>query len=268
VGEAQAAAELARAEALAAGGSLAEREAEAARFARAAREGERRMAAAAVRRAEGERAAAQAALSGAEAGGRGERVALRAPADGVLLRLLRESGGPVAAGAPVAEVGDPAALEAELDLLTAQAVRVRPGAAAELVAWGGPPLPGRVGRIDPAAFTKVSALGVEEQRVHVVITPDGDPAGWGRLGDGWAVEGRVVVAARDDALLVPAAALFRLGETWAAFAVEGGRARLRRLEVGEQGEGVVAVTAGLSEGEAVVLHPSDRLGDGARVAPR
>ncbi len=268
VAEAQAGADLRRAEALAAGGALAEREAEAARFAVAARGEERRMAEGAVRRADGELQAARAALGGAEAGGRGERVVLRAPADGVLLRLLRESGGPVAAGTPVAEVADPAALEVELDLLTSQAVRVAKGAPAALLAWGGPPLPGRVARIDPAAFTKVSALGVEEQRVHVVVEPAGDPAGWRRLGDGWSVEGQVVVAARDDALLAPAMALFRLDDGWAAFAVEGGRARLRRLEVAEQGDGVVAVTAGLQAGEALVLHPSDRLEDGARVAPR
>jgi len=267
--EAQAAADLARAEALAAGGSLPAAEAEAARFARAARAEELRMAGSARRRAEAERAAARAALGGAEAGGRGERVALRSPVDGVVLRLARESGGPVAAGAPVAEVGDPTALEIELDLLTVQAVRVRPGAEAEIVGWGGPaPLRGRVRRVDPSAFTKVSALGVEEQRVHVVVEPAGDPLAWSRLGDGYAVEGRVVVAARGDALLAPAMALFRSGDRWAVFAVEAGRARLRPIDVAEQGAGDVAVTSGLAEGAVLVLHPSDKLSDGARVVAR
>jgi len=267
--EAQATADLARAEALAAGGSLAAADAEAARYARAARGEELRMAESARRRAEGERAAARAALGGAEAGGRGERVVLRSPVDGVLLRLLRESAGPLAAGTPVAEVGDPTALEIELDLLTTQAVRVRPGAAVEIVGWGGPtPLPGRVRRVDPSAFTKVSALGVEEQRVHVVVDPAGDPLAWSRLGDGYAVEGRVVVAERRDALTAPAMALFRSGSRWAVFAVEDGRARLRLIDVAEQGDGEVAVTAGLAEGARLVLHPSDKLADGVRVVAR
>jgi len=269
VGDAQAAADLARSEALAAGGSLPAREAEAARFSRAAQAEALSMAGSALRRAEGERAAARAALSGAEAGGRGERVALRAPVDGVLLRVLRESAGPVAAGTPIAEVGDPAALEVELDLLTTQAVRVRPGAAVEIVRWGGPSaLPGRVRRIDPSAFTKVSALGVEEQRIHVVVDPAGEPRAWSRLGDGYAVEGRVVVADRADALKAPAMALFRSGERWAAFAVEGGRARLRLVDVAESGDGEVAITSGLSPGARVVLHPSDKLAEGVRVAER
>ncbi len=265
----EAAAALARAEALAAGGSLAGRELELAGFARRARAEERVMAGHAVRRAAGEVAAARAMLAGAEAGGRGERVVLRSPAAGRVLRVHRESEGPVAAGAPLFEVGDPAALEVELDLLTAQAVRVRPGAAVALVGWGGEgALAGRVRRVDPSAFTKVSALGVEEQRVHVVVDPAPGPEAWGALGDGWAVEAEVVVAERPEAVKAPAGALFRVGDRWAVFAVEGGRARLREVEIGERSAAEVAILRGLSPGERLVLHPTDKVGDGVKVRAR
>lgn len=265
----EAAAELARAEALAAGGSVAGRELELARFARRARAEERVMALHAVRRAAGEAAAAKAMLSGAEAGARGERVVLRAPASGLVLRLLRESEGPVAAGTPLLELGDPGALEVELDLLTTQAVRVRPGAAVALLGWGGDgALAGRVRRVDPSAFTKVSALGVEEQRVHVVVDPAPGEEGWAVLGDGWAVEAELVVAERADAVKAPAGALFRSGGRWAAFAVEGGRARLRPLEVAERSGTEVALTSGPEPGTRLILHPTDQVADGARVAAR
>jgi HlyD family secretion protein len=220
----------------------------------------------AVARAAGESEAARAALEG-RAASAGERVVLRSPASGRVLRVERESEGPVAAGAPILEVGDCSALEVELELLTTQAVRVRPGARAEIVRWGGEvPLAATVRRIDAAAYTKLSALGVEEQRVHAVLDPKGE--GWDRLGDGYSVEARVVVAERPDALLVPASALFREGARWATFVVAGGRARLRTVEIAEQGEGVVAVAAGLEAGERVVLYPTDALKDGVRVRAR
>ncbi len=264
----EAAAEHRRAEALAAGGSAAGRELEQAVFARRARAEEHAMAGHAARRAAGEVAAARALLAGAEAGSRGERVVLRSPASGLVLRLLRESEGPVAAGTPLLEVGDPAALEVELELLTTQAARVRPGAAVSLTGWGGAAaLPGRVRRVDPSAFTKVSALGVEEQRVHVVVDPA--PGGdWAGLRDGWAVEGAVVVAERADALKAPAGALFRAGEGWAVFAVEDGRARRRAVEVAERSAAEVAVVGGLSPDARLVLHPTDQVTEGARIRPR
>jgi HlyD family secretion protein len=145
-----------------------------------------------------------------------------------------------------------------------------------LVGWGGPlPREGRVRRVDPSAFTKVSALGVEEQRVHVVVDPVPGPEAWiappgggGGLGDGYAVEAEVVVAGRADALKAPAGALFRSGDRWAAFVVEGGRARLRHLEVAERSAAEVAVVAGLVVGERLILHPTDKVSDGVRVAPR
>lgn len=262
----QAGRDLARARELSAGGSMSAADVEGAELARRAREAEAAMSVAAVRRAAGEAEAARAALAGAEARS-GERVALRAPATGRVLRVLHESEGPVAAGTPILELGDPGLLEAEIDLLTAQAVRIRPGARVELVGWGGGgALPGRVRSIDPAAFTKVSALGVEEQRVHVVVVPDGP--GWERLGDGWAVEGRITVSDRADALRVPAAALFRHGERWATFVVEAGRARLAPVDVAESTGVEAAVAAGLAEGARVVVHPSDKVRDGVRVTVR
>lgn len=259
----QAERDAARARQLAAGGSISPADAEGSELARAARAEEARMAASAVRRAAGEAEAARAALAGAEARS-GERVALRAPASGVVLRVHRESEGPIAAGTPILDVGDPTQLEAEIELLTVQAVRLRSGAAVELVRWGGDAaLPGRLARVDPAAFTKVSALGVEEQRIHAVVVPAA--AGWASLGDGFSVEARIAVSERADALLVPSAALFRDRDRWAVFVVDGGRARLRRIEVAESTPAHAAVAAGLDEGDLVVLHPPDKVADGSRV---
>jgi HlyD family secretion protein len=137
----------------------------------------------------------------------------------------------------------------------------------EVVRWGGEGvLSGQVRRVEPAAFTKISALGVEEQRVLVIVDPTGE--GWDRLGDGFSLEARVVVAAREDALLVPASALFRRGDRWATFVVEGGRARLREVTIAEQGESQAAIASGLAEDERVVLHPTDALGEGTRVQAR
>lgn len=257
-----------RAAALAVAGSSAASDTEAAAAARSARQEEARMASAAARRAAADAEGARAALASTEGAARGERVVLRSPIDGRVLRVQRESEGPVAAGAPLLEVGDPASLEVDLELLTADAVRIRPGSAVEVLRWGGETaLEGTVARVDPAAYTKVSALGVEEQRVHVVVVPAGSD-GWARLGDAFAVDARVVLAERADALRVPASALFRDGAGWAAFVVEGGRARHRAVAPAELGELDVAVSSGVAEGERVVLHPTDELADGVRVTLR
>ena len=259
----QAGRDRARAAVLAADGAIPPSEAERASAAAATAAEEARVARHAVARAGAEAEAARAALEGRTASA-GERVLLRAPAAGRVLRLERESEGPVAAGAAILEVGDCTALEVDLELLTTQAVRVRPGARAEVVRWGGEaPLAAVVRRLDSAAYTKLSALGVEEQRVHAVLDPLGDS--WDRLGDGYSVEARVIVSERAGAVLVPASALFRDGARWATFVVAGGRARLRRVEVAEQGDGVVAAAAGVEVGERVVLYPTDALRDGVRV---
>jgi HlyD family secretion protein len=193
-------------------------------------------------------------------------VEARAPVGGQVLRVLEESERIVVAGTPLLEVGDPAALEVVSDLLSRDAVRVTPGARVLVEDWGGPgALEARVRRVEPSGFTKISALGVEEQRVNVIsdlVAPEP------RLGDGYRVEVRIVVWEGADAVQVPASALFRLGDEWAVFVVEGGRARRRIVAVGELGSFEAEIREGLAEGEVVVLHPSDRLRDGARVARR
>ncbi len=196
-------------------------------------------------------------------------VTLRAPVDGAVLRVLQESRAVVQAGTVIMEVGDPRDLEVEVDLLSADAVRVRPGMPAWLDQWGGgDPVAGIVRRVEPFAFTKVSALGIEEQRVNVRIAPAPGAAFPESVGHGFRVMARIEVARADDALVVPLGAIFRAGDDWAVFRVEDGVARLRRVAVGLMGEGAVAVTEGLAAGDVLVLHPSDRVGDGVRVTAR
>lgn len=190
-------------------------------------------------------------------------VEVRAPEGGQVLRVLEESERIVAAGTPLVELGDPAALEIVVDVLSSDAVRIRPGAPVLVEEWGGDrPLQARVRRVEPSAFTKVSALGVEEQRVNVLADLREAPLG---LGDGYRVEARIVVWEAPDVLRAPASALFRSGKRWAVFAVEDGVARRREVEVGHRGTDAVEVLGGLDAGERVILHPGDRLEDGARV---
>jgi HlyD family secretion protein len=261
---AQAERERARARSLAAAGSITARDLDAAEL--VADEGTHavEMAQAAVIRAERETQATQALLSARMVPG-GKGVDVRAPAAGRVLRVLQESEGPVAAGTPLLEIGDPERIELRLDLLTTEAVRVRPGAVVDLVNWGGDGvLPGRVRMVEPSAFTKVSALGVEEQRVYVLVDP-GSPGAWAPLSDGYAADGRVVVAEKADALQVPAGALFRSDGGWALLVVADGRARLRPVRVGDSSGTGVEVTEGIAAGERVIVHPSDRVRDGSRV---
>jgi HlyD family secretion protein len=194
-------------------------------------------------------------------------VAVKSPVDGAVLRVLTESAGVVAAGAPLVEVGDPAALEIVMDVLSADAVAIKAGAEAWIEHWGGGRLDARVRLVEPSGFTKVSALGVEEQRVNVVGDFAGDPAARAALGDGYRVHARVVVWQQPDAVRVPLSALFRDGDRWAVFAVAGGRAEKRTVEVGRRGDREAQVLSGLSEADRVVVHPGDRLNTGARVKP-
>jgi HlyD family secretion protein len=192
-------------------------------------------------------------------------VVVRAPAPGRVLRVLQESEGPVAAGTPILEIGDPGHMELRLDLLTSEAVRVRPGAPVDLVNWGGAGiLRGTVRLVEPSAFTKVSALGVEEQRVYVIVDPV-DPAGWAPLADGFAADGRIVVGERRDAVAAPLGGLFRADGGWAVFVAEDGRARLRKVRLGDASGTAVEIVEGLAPGEVVVVHPGDKVRDGGRV---
>ncbi len=195
--------------------------------------------------------------------------AIRSPIDGVVMKRLRESEAVVPAGEPLLELGDPRRLEIVSDLLSTDAVKVRPGAPVVLEQWGGDhPIRARVRRVEPSGFVKVSALGVEEQRVNVVMDFD-DPLGaWSALGDGYRVEVRIVVWEGDGVLKVPTSSLFRRGDDWAVFAVSGGRAEMRVVEVGRRNGAYAEVVSGLREGEPVVLHPSDSLRDGSRVTAR
>ena len=198
------------------------------------------------------------------AGGR-PCVAARAPVAGQLLRVFEESERIVAPGTPLVEIGDPASLEIVVDILSTDAVRVSPGARLLVEDWGGEgTLEGRVRQIEPSAFTKVSALGVEEQRVNV-IADLGAPEP--RLGDRYRVEARIVVWEGEDVIQVPASALFRHGAVWAVFVVDRGAARLREVRVGHQAAFDAEIERGLDVGETVILHPNDRVRDGARVAP-
>jgi HlyD family secretion protein len=269
-----------RAERLRAAGTLSAEALEEAQLAltRARREADaaRESASAAAHEVEVARAALIAARTGASAASdpapdptadpgcaTGPCIEVRAPVAGSVLRVLEESERIVLAGAPLVEIGDPARLEIVVDVLSTDAVRIRPGADVWIEQWGGDrPLRAKVRRIEPSAFTKVSALGVEEQRVNVLADLLEGAEG---LGDGYRVEARIVVWESPEVLRVPASALFRAGEAWAVFAVENGRARQREIELGERGSAQAEVRGHLVEGERVILHPSDRLADGARV---
>ena len=194
---------------------------------------------------------------------------LAAPVDGVVLRRHFESARPVQAGEPLVEIGDPAGLEVEVDVLSADAVRLREGMRVELLRWGGEPaLSGRVRRIEPGGFTKTSALGVEEQRVWTIVELTGDPQAWQRLGEGYRVNARFVLDQREDVLRVPASGVFRHGDGSAVFHVDGRRARLTPVQTGLRGGGWVEIIDGLDEGARVVVHPDRELEDGSRVKQR
>ncbi len=196
-------------------------------------------------------------------------VTVYSPVGGRVLRVLKESEGVVASGTPLVEIGDPDKLEVVVDLLSTDAVRVRPGQRVILESWGGEePIEGVVRRVEPSGVTKVSALGVEEQRVDVIIDFAGPPERRLGLGHGYRVEPRIVLWESNDALKVPLSALFRESERWAVFIEEGSRAVLRSVELGQQNGLEAEVASGLQRGERVVLHPGDRVSAGSRVRER
>lgn len=198
------------------------------------------------------------------------RLEIRPPVDGKVLRVFQESAAVVTPGTRLLELGDPADLEMVIEVLSTDAVKIAPGNRVVVERWGGDePLAGRVRLVEPAAFLKVSALGVEEQRVNVVADFTDPLEKRKTLGDAYRVEARVVVWAADDVVKVPAGALFRgPGGRWAVFAVRGGRARVTAVELGRSNGIEAEVRAGLTPEDRVVLHPSDRVKDGGRVAGR
>jgi HlyD family secretion protein len=211
---------------------------------------------------------ARAALMiGSTASGAGVRhVVVRSPTAGRILRIPDKSARVVTAGELIAEIGDPSKLEITTDMVSTDAVKVRAGQAMHIEGWGGEqPLRARVRLVEPSGFTKVSALGIEEQRVNVI----GDllePAEW--LGDRYRVQVRIVVWQADRVLKVPWSALVREGDGWRVYVAESGRARSRTVSVGRQGEYEVQILDGLRPGELVVRHPTDQIADGVRISPR
>jgi len=223
----------------------------------------------AVQAATSELQRAQARLAPSTPDTAGRVVSVIAPADGVVLKRLRESESVVPPGDPLLEIGDPHRLEIVADLLSTDAVRVTRSARAIIEQWGGDrQLEARVRRIEPAGFTKVSALGVEEQRVNVVLDFVDPAAAWAALGDAYRVEVRIVIWEAAAVLKVPTGALFRDREKWAVYTIENGRARRVIVELGHQTGQDAEVTSGVSEGVHVILHPGDTLTDGARVRDR
>jgi HlyD family secretion protein len=199
----------------------------------------------------------------------GEPFVVTAPAPGLILRVIHESAGPVSPGTPLLEIGNLASLEVVAEVLTRDAVGLRPGMKVELDRWGGTRLlSGHVREIEPSAFTKVSPLGTEEQRVNVILDIDGAAADRPGLGDGYELELRIITWEGQDVLQMPASALFRRGDGWATYVVQRGRARLRPVTVGHRNALQVEVLSGLSPSEEVILHPGDTVRDGARVAER
>lgn len=196
-------------------------------------------------------------------------ISLKAPVTGRVFRVLQKSEAVVAAGTPILEIGNPGDLEIAADLLSTDAVKVQPGAKAWITDWGGPKeLEARVRLIEPSGFTKFSALGVEEQRVRVILDIVEPRETWTQLGDGFRVNVRIAIWETDDAIHVPLGALFRVGQSWTSYVVRDGRAVLTPVEIGQVNGRDAQVTGGLNLGDQVVLHPSDRIGDGTRIVER
>lgn len=264
-----AAADLAREEALDASGLTTRQNLDARRSAAATAREALNAAGFAVAAATADLERARARLLPASLDGGGRTLTVTAPVDGVVLRRFLDSESVVAAGAKLVELGDPSHVEIVADLLSSDAVRVRPGMRVALTEWGGDrPMGGVVARVEPSGFTKVSALGVEEQRVNVIIDVDDDAAAWTAMGDGFRVEVAITLWHADDVVTVPTGALFRAGTAWAVFVVDDGRARRTPLTLGHRTPLAAEVTAGLEAGARVVVHPPDTLADGDRVRPR
>lgn len=213
--------------------------------------------------------AASASPARLPARGAAEQLSVRAPVAGRVLRLQHESEGAVAAGQPLLEIGDPDTLEVEVEMLSTYAVRIAPGSRVILDRWGGDQaVQGRVRVVEPSGFTKISALGVEEQRVRVIVDITSPREAWAALGDGYRVEARFVLWAGAEVLQLPTSALFRKGAGWAVFVLKGGRAHLVPVETGQRAGLVTQVLSGLEAGTEIVSHPDDTLDDGVRVKPR
>ena len=194
------------------------------------------------------------------------RTTLTAPAAGTVLRVPEASARFVQAGDPLIELGDPDQIELVIDVLSADAVKIEPGDPILIEQWGGgETLTGTVSTIEPAAFTEVSALGVEEQRVNIIGRFENHNLA---LGDGFRVEAQIVIWTRDSVLQVPISALYRCDGSWCVFVVQSGRAYPREISLGQRNPSAAVVDTGLDHGEQVILHPSDQIQEGRKVEPR
>lgn len=211
---------------------------------------------------------ARAALMQLVAPGENTMLEVKAPVSGQVLKVMQESAAVVTAGTQLMEVGDAGDLEIEAEILSRDAVTIEPGALVSIEQWGGDPVKARVRRVEPAAFTKVSALGVEEQRVIVLSDLVDPPPAVKRLGDRYRVEVRVAVWHRDDVLLIPAGAVFREGNRWKAFVWDHGRTKVVDVEAGRSNGQMTELLRGLEEGTEILLHPPDTVKDGTRIRRR
>jgi HlyD family secretion protein len=201
--------------------------------------------------------------------GKSEQFEITSPVHGEVLHVLHKSEGVVTAGTALVELGDPQALELVADVLSQDAVAIKPGMPARVMHWGGEQsLSAKVRRIEPAAFTKTSALGVDEQRVNVLLDMDGTVEQWRTLGDGFAVEIEITVWSKPDVVQIPTSAIFRQGSAWSAFIVEKGMAKARHVEPGHRGPLQTEILSGLHPGEIAIIHPGTAVRDGARVTFR
>ena len=189
---------------------------------------------------------------------------------GRVLRVAQESESVIAAGAEVVSLGDPGDLEVVVEMLSTDAVQVEPGAKVIIENWGrdNRPLQGQVRLVEPYGFLKISALGVEEQRVNVIVDFAGPAGEWSSLGHGFRVEAAIVTWQGNDVVQVPVAALFRQAGKWAVFRVEEGQARLTQVQVGRDNGRSAEIVEGLSPGDTVILYPGERVSDGVAVAAR
>jgi HlyD family secretion protein len=194
-----------------------------------------------------------------------EHFPVLSPIDGRVLKVIQESEAAVPLGSPILELGDPKDLEVAVDILTSDAASIRPGARAVLERWGGEPLEGRVRRVEPSGFTKISALGVEEQRVWVILDITSQPEKWTGLGDGYRVDVKISVEEIDEAITMPIGALFRRGGNWHVFIIEGDRAKLRTVDIARRSGRLAAISAGVQAGEVVIVYPPTQLTDGSAV---
>lgn len=198
-----------------------------------------------------------------------DKVHIASPAGGSIFRIYRESEGPVNTGEPLLDVGDVRNLEVRVEVLSSDAVKIKPGTSVYFRRWGGEgPLTGIVRVVEPAGFTKISSLGVEEQRVLVIADITSPPDVWRALGDAYRLEAHFVVWEGKDVLQIPTSALFRFGAEWAVFVEESGKARMRLIKVGERSGLMAEILSGLKEKERVVAHPGDTIRDGSKISPR